>query len=136
MSGVTASVEVAADAPSWSRHGAQVATTITRQEVNNLPLNGRNFLDIAVLAPAVAPPNINSTQLFAETSAVQGVGLSVASQRNLSNSFIVDGLSANDDAAGLSRSCRTGWTRSSSSRSSPPAARPNSGARWAAMSTW
>ena len=50
----------------------------------------------------MAPPNINSTQLFAETSAVPGVGLSVGSQRNLSNSFIVDGLSANDDAAGLS----------------------------------
>ena len=31
-----------------------------------------------------------------------GQGISVASQRNLSNSFIVDGLSANDDAAGLS----------------------------------
>ncbi len=31
-----------------------------------------------------------------------GVGLSVGSRRNLSNSFIVDGLSANDDAAGLS----------------------------------
>ena len=29
-------------------------------------------------------------------------GISIASQRNLSNSFIVDGLSANDDAAGLS----------------------------------
>ena len=43
-----------------------------------------------------------SAQLFAETSAVPGVGLSVGSQRNLSNSFIVDGLSANDDAAGLS----------------------------------
>ena len=57
---------------------------------------------MALLAPSVAPPNINSTQLFAETSAVPGVGLSVGSQRNLSNSFIVDGLSANDDAAGLS----------------------------------
>ena len=34
---------------------------------------------------------------------MQGVGLSVGSQRNLSNSFIVDGLSSNDDAAGLSR---------------------------------
>ena len=31
-----------------------------------------------------------------------GSGLAVSSQRNLSNSFIVDGLSANDDAAGLS----------------------------------
>ena len=45
---------------------------------------------------------LGSTQLFAETSAVPGQGISIASQRNLSNSFIVDGLSANDDAAGLS----------------------------------
>ena len=65
-------------------------------------MNGRNFLDLALLVPGVSPTNTNSTQLFAETSAVPGQGLSIASQRNLSNSFIVDGLSANDDAAGLS----------------------------------
>ena len=99
---VSTSVTVSADAPVLESARSQVATTVPQQEINNLPLNGRNFLDIAVLAPAVAPPNINSTQLFAETSAVQGVGLSVGSQRNLSNSFIVDGMSANDDAAGLS----------------------------------
>ena len=40
--------------------------------------------------------------MFPETSAVPGISLSVSSQRNLSNNFIVDGLSANDDAAGLS----------------------------------
>jgi hypothetical protein len=44
---------------------------------------------------------VGGTQLFAETSAVPGSGISVGSQRNLSNNFIVDGLSANDDAAGL-----------------------------------
>ncbi len=65
-------------------------------------MNGRNFLDLALLVPGVSPTNIGSTQLFAETSAVPGQGISVASQRNLSNNFIVDGLSANDDAAGLS----------------------------------
>jgi hypothetical protein len=65
-------------------------------------MNGRNFLDLALLVPGVSPTNTNSTQLFAETSAVPGQGLSIASQRNLSNGFIVDGLSANDDAAGLS----------------------------------
>ena len=52
--------------------------------------------------PGVSPTNVASTQLFPETSAVPGVGLSVGSQRNLSNNFIVDGLSANDDAAALS----------------------------------
>ncbi len=65
-------------------------------------MNGRNFLELALLVPGVSPTNISSTQLFPETSAVPGVTLSVGSQRNLSNNFIVDGLSANDDAAGLS----------------------------------
>ncbi len=52
--------------------------------------------------PGVSPTNTASNQLFAETSAVPGQGISVGSQRNFSNNFIVDGLSANDDAAGLS----------------------------------
>jgi Carboxypeptidase regulatory-like domain/TonB dependent receptor-like, beta-barrel len=81
---------------------SQIAVTMSPVEIGNLPLNGRNFLDIALLAPGVSPPNVGGTQLFAETSAVPGVGLSIGSQRNFSNNFIVDGLSANDDAAGLS----------------------------------
>jgi hypothetical protein len=80
----------------------QVAGTVLEAEIAALPLNGRNFLDIALLVPGVSPTNIPSTALFPETSAVPGVGLSVSSQRNFSNNFIVDGLSANDDAAGLS----------------------------------
>ncbi|MEP7117471.1 MAG: TonB-dependent receptor, partial [Acidobacteriota bacterium] len=102
VEGVATSVTVAAEAPVLESARSQIATTVSVAEVQAVPLNGRNFLDLALLAPGVAPPNINSTQLFAETSAVQGVGVSVGSQRNLSNSFIVDGLSANDDAAGLS----------------------------------
>jgi hypothetical protein len=80
----------------------QIAGTVSQTEVMNLPLNGRNFLDLALLIPGVSPTNTGANQLFAETSAVPGQGLSVGSQRNFSNSFIVDGLSANDDAAGLS----------------------------------
>ena len=51
--------------------------------------------------PGVSPTNTGSNQRFAETSAVPGQGISIAGQRNLDNSFIVDGLSANDDAADL-----------------------------------
>jgi hypothetical protein len=102
VEGLEASVTVSAEAPVLESARSQIASTVPEQEIRHLPLNGRNFLDIALLTPGVAPPNINSTQLFAETSAVPGVGLSVGGQRNLSNSFIVDGLSANDDAAGLS----------------------------------
>lgn len=80
----------------------QIAGTVSQTEVSALPLNGRNFLDLALLVPGVSPTNTASNQLFAETSAVPGQGISVGSQRNFSNNFIVDGLSANDDAAGLS----------------------------------
>ncbi len=97
-----ASVTVTGTAMVLETARTQIAGTVPQAEVQNLPMNGRNFLDLALLVPGVSPTNTNSTQLFAETSAVPGQGLSIASQRNLSNSFIVDGLSANDDAAGLS----------------------------------
>jgi hypothetical protein len=81
---------------------SQIVGTVSSIEAASLPLLGRNFLDLGLLVPGVSPTNTASTQLFAETSAVPGTGLSVGSQRNFSNNFIVDGVSANDDAAGLS----------------------------------
>ena len=99
---VTASLTVIGQASVLEIARSQIAGTLPQMEVQNLPMNGRNFLDLALLVPGVSPTNIGSTQLFAETSAVPGQGISIGSQRNLSNNFIVDGLSANDDAAGLS----------------------------------
>jgi hypothetical protein len=96
------SVMVAGEADMIEAARSQIAGTVSQVEVRSLPLNGRNFLDLALLVPGVSPTNTASNQLFAETSAVPGQGISVGSQRNFSNNFIVDGLSANDDAAGLS----------------------------------
>jgi len=102
VAGVTAAVTVTGQATVLEAARSQIAGTVSQAEVQNLPMNGRNFLDLALLIPGVSPTNVGSTQLFAETSAVPGQGISIGSQRNFSNSFIVDGLSANDDAAGLS----------------------------------
>jgi hypothetical protein len=102
VSGLDTTVRVTGQATVLEAARSQIAGTVSQTEVSNLPMNGRNFLDLALLIPGVSPTNVASTQLFAETSAVPGGGLSVGSQRNFSNSFIVDGLSANDDAAGLS----------------------------------
>jgi Carboxypeptidase regulatory-like domain/TonB dependent receptor len=98
---VSAQVDVADETPIIETSRTQVAETITPETVENLPLNGRNFLDLALLLPAVSRTNTGSIQKFAETSAVPGTGISVAGQRNLANSFIVDGSSANDDAVEL-----------------------------------
>jgi hypothetical protein len=96
------SVTVTAEPTVLEAARTQIAATVSQAEISSLPLNGRNFLDLALLVPGVSPTNVASTQLFPETSAVPGAGLSIGSQRNFSNNFIVDGLSANDDAAGLS----------------------------------
>jgi hypothetical protein len=98
---VSAEVTVAAGTPVLDAARSQITATVSEIEVRNLPLNGRNFQELALVVTGVSPTNLNSTQLFPETSAVLGASLSVGSQRNLSNNFIVDGLSANDDAAAL-----------------------------------
>lgn len=102
VAGVASAVSVVADTTVLEAARSQIAHTVAAGEVDALPMNGRNFLELALLVPGVSPTNVASTQLFPETSAVPGVTLSVASQRNLSNNFVVDGLSANDDAAALS----------------------------------
>lgn len=102
VAGVDASVTVTGQTTVLEAARSQIASTVSQTEVRDLPLNGRNFLELALLVPGVSPTNVASSQLFPETSAVPGVSLSVGSQRNLSNNFIVDGLSANDDAAALS----------------------------------
>ncbi|HLH40271.1 MAG TPA: carboxypeptidase regulatory-like domain-containing protein [Bryobacteraceae bacterium] len=95
------SVAVSSEAGLIETARTQVAGTVSQTEISEVPLNGRNFLDLALFIPGVSPTNTASNQMFAETSAVPGRGISVDSQRNFSNSFLVDGLSNNDDAAGL-----------------------------------
>src|SRR5258707_6145534 len=102
LEGVSADVTVTGETTTLETARSQIAATVSSAEADALPMRGRNFLDLALLVPGVSPTNVASTQLFAETSAVPGAGLSIGSQRNFSNNFIVDGLSANDDAAGLS----------------------------------
>jgi hypothetical protein len=102
VAAIEATVTITAEPPLVDTARSQIAGTIGRSEAAAMPLNGRHVLDLALLMPGVAPANVSGAQLFPETSAAPGPGLSVGSQRNLSNNFIVDGLSANDDAAGSS----------------------------------
>jgi outer membrane receptor protein involved in Fe transport len=102
VGGIDANVTVTADATVLEAARSQIAATVSEAEVRSLPMNGRSFRELALLVPGVSPANVASTQLFPETSAVPGATLSVGSQRNLSNNYMVDGLSANDDAAALS----------------------------------
>jgi len=76
---VETNINVTAQATVIEMARSQIAGTISQAEVRSLPMNGRNFLDLALLVPGVSPTNVGSTQLFAETSAVPGQGISVGS---------------------------------------------------------
>ena len=101
VAGAAETVDVRAEAPLLETVRTQVADTVVAREIDGLPLAGRNYLDLAALVPGVTRSNPVSNQRFPETGAVPGTGLSVTGQRQINNTFVVDGLSANDDAADL-----------------------------------
>src|SRR5215475_4918620 len=101
VAGVAERLDIKPEATLIETVRTQVAETVQPTEVDRLPLNGRNYLDLAALTPAVTRANPVANQRFAETSAVPGTQISVAGQRNINNGFVMDGLSANDDAADL-----------------------------------
>src|SRR5262245_55712433 len=101
VTGVETKIDITAETPLVETVRTQIAETMLPLEIDNLPLNGRNYLDLAALTPAVTRANPVANQRFAETSAVPGTQISVAGQRNINNGFVIDGLSANDDAADL-----------------------------------
>jgi hypothetical protein len=101
VAGPDETLDVGAEPPVVETRRTQVAETIGAREIAGLPLNGRSYLELAALTPGVTRTNPVGNQRFPETSAVPGAALSVTGQRHINNGFVVDGLSANDDAADL-----------------------------------
>ena len=53
-------VTVTSEAAVLEAARSQIAGTVSQTEVRGLPLNGRNFLDLALLVPGVSPTNTAS----------------------------------------------------------------------------
>src|SRR5262249_13612476 len=102
VAAANSSVSISAeDLPIIESSRSEIANTVDPKEIDALHMNGRNYVDLALLVPGVSKTNTGNNERFAETSAVPGTGISVTGQRNLGNSFVIDGMSANDDAADL-----------------------------------
>jgi hypothetical protein len=86
---VSATVQVTGEAPLINESPA-VATIVDRQFVENIPLNGRSFQSLITLTPGV---------VTVPASGLNGGQFSVNGSRASSNSFMVDGVSANVGAA-------------------------------------
>ena len=87
---VTETVEVTADAPLVQTDNSALGQVIDSQRVAQLPLNGRNFLDLASLTPGVVPHSEGSN------FATRGGTINVNGAREQVNNFMLDGIDNND----------------------------------------
>ena len=101
---VASTVEVSAEAVAVETTNPTLGQVITGQEVAQLPLNGRDFVQLATLtAGAVAESNPNSFFTAAASSEVAARGsfsLSVGGSRPNSTDWLLDGVDNNELTAG------------------------------------
>jgi hypothetical protein len=81
-------VSVEASPATVESQTSSVGTTIDEQKVNEVPLNGRNFLELALLVPGVSPGTSGS----AVSSRGGGGSINVNGMRDSMNSYWLDGL--------------------------------------------
>jgi len=89
VAGQAAAVTVTSEPPILETTRSHVSTTVNDTAVENLPTNGRNFINFALLTPGV-------------TLDVRGGDISFAGQRGTLNSLIVDGSDNNNTFFGQS----------------------------------
>jgi Carboxypeptidase regulatory-like domain len=101
---VSSSVEVVANAVAVETANPTLGQVITSQQVSQLPLNGRDFVQLATLTPGTtAETNPGSFFVSAASSEVAARGpfsLSVGGSRPNSTDWLIDGVDNNELTAG------------------------------------
>ena len=98
IAGTAEAIVVRADTPVVAVSHTEVSSVVNRQQIENLPINGRNFMSFAVITPGV------TTDRTPQQGASATSGLSFTGQRARSNNIMVDGLDNNDQVVGAVRS--------------------------------
>jgi len=90
---ITEQVSVESNALAVKTVGGDVAGLVTGEQVRELPLNGRNFLQLATLMPGVSQGDSFNTK---DRGLMSGIEVSVSGNSSGSNLWTVDGANNND----------------------------------------
>jgi hypothetical protein len=90
-------VVVRAEAPALDTQRTAVSTVVGHSQLDQLPINGRNFVSLSLITPAVTVDRVP------QQGAAAGSGLTFVGQRARSNNITVDGLDNNDASVGSVR---------------------------------
>jgi outer membrane receptor protein involved in Fe transport len=94
---VTETIEVVATAALLSSENATVGTVIENKRIVDLPLNGRNYLQLVALAPNVSYGFPSAGQAGSRQGGVRAdMSISVAGQRANYNRYTLDGVENTD----------------------------------------
>ena len=101
---VSATVEVMANAVTLETTNPSLGQVITSQEVAQLPLNGRDFVQLATLTPGTYQETSNgsffTSNASSEVAARGPFSLSVGGSRANSTDWLIDGVDNNELTAG------------------------------------
>jgi hypothetical protein len=95
-------VEVTANTPLLQADNATVSSTVTARAVQDLPLNGRNFVQLVDLVPGAneGAGNGLSSGMRPDDRRSNAAGLSVNGQDDTLNNWVVDGVDDNERIIG------------------------------------
>jgi len=95
VGGTTSTVTVTAEAPALQTATSELGTVVSPDQMNDLPLNGRNFTELLLITPGTV--NLNTDQNSGGGGGWNGASVgqfsfpAVNGARNRSNLFILDG---------------------------------------------
>ena len=95
---VSEQVSVTASSVQVDTRSTQMGEVIESNQITDIPLNGRSYIDLLALQPGVAPQQVGGLHPFPVSGALGGGNLSISGQRQTNNGFMVNGADVHEVA--------------------------------------
>ena len=92
----TVLVNVEASAQGVQTETSSVGEVIETKKIVEIPLNGRFFLDLALLTPGTVVPSTNNRTFLAAPSGIGASGINASGAREDSTNYLFDGINLSD----------------------------------------